>query len=73
MSGDPFGPVYRLLDEIRVTVIATGFDDVRGAVHPHASAATVGTSAGVAPGGRTVDLKAYRGGERQSPWRRPRP
>jgi cell division protein FtsZ len=59
-------------DEIRVTVIATGFDDGRGAVHPHASAAAVGTSAGMAPGGRTVDLKAYRGGERQSPWRRPR-
>jgi cell division protein FtsZ len=59
-------------DEIRVTVIATGFDDVRGAAQPHASAAAVGTSAGMAPGGRTVDLKAYRGGERQSPWRRPR-
>jgi hypothetical protein len=26
----------------------------------------------VAAGGRTVDLKAYRGGERPSPWRRPR-
>ena len=57
-------------DEIRVTVIATGFDDARGAVHSLASAAGAGT--GPAPGARTVDLKAYRGGDRPSPWRRPR-
>ena len=55
-------------DEIRVTVIATGFDDARSAVHPLASAAGAST----APGARTVDLKAYRGGDRPSPWRRPR-
>jgi cell division protein FtsZ len=57
-----------LADEIRVTVIATGFDDRRALAAPvlPAPAATAG-----APG-RTVDLKAYRGGERSSPWRRPR-
>ena len=54
-------------DEIRVTVIATGFDDARGAMQPMAAA---GAGAG-APGARTVDLKAYRGGDRPSPWRRP--
>src|SRR5215813_7838602 len=46
-------------DEIRVTVIATGFDDARGAVHPMA-AASAGAAAGAAGSapGRTVDLKA---------------
>jgi cell division protein FtsZ len=60
-------------DEIRVTVIATGFDDVRSAVHPMA-AAGAGAAAGATSGGgaRPVDLKAYRGGDRPSPWRRPR-
>jgi cell division protein FtsZ len=56
-------------DEIRVTVIATGFDDARGAIQPMAAA---GAGAGGAAGPRTVDLKAYRGGDRPSPWRRPR-
>jgi hypothetical protein len=28
--------------------------------------------AGAGSTGRTVDLKAYRGGDRPSPWRRPR-
>jgi cell division protein FtsZ len=56
-------------DEIRVTVIATGFDDVRGVAHPMTAA---GAAAGSGQGPRTVDLKAYRGGERPSPWRRPR-
>jgi cell division protein FtsZ len=67
-----FGSVVQenLGDEIRVTVIATGFDDARGAMHPLASAASAGAAA--APGARTVDLKAYRGGDRPSPWRRPR-
>jgi cell division protein FtsZ len=59
-------------DEIRVTVIATGFDDARGAIQPLASVAGAGTGAGAAGGTRPVDLKAYRGGERPSPWRRPR-
>ena len=58
-------------DEIRVTVIATGFDDARSMAQPLASAAA-GLAAGAAPGTRTVDLKSYRGGERPSPWRRPR-
>jgi hypothetical protein len=56
-------------DEIRVTVIATGFDDARGAM----PIAVAGAGAGaVASGARPVDLKAYRGGDRPSPWRRPR-
>jgi cell division protein FtsZ len=59
-------------DEIRVTVIATGFDDARGAMLPMTSAAGAGAAAGTASGPRTVDLKAYRGGDRPSPWRRPR-
>jgi cell division protein FtsZ len=54
-------------DEIRVTVIATGFDDARSAMQPMAAA-----GAGAGSTGRTVDLKAYRGGDRPSPWRRPR-
>ncbi len=57
-----------LADEIRVTVIATGFDEARAAAAPAAATA----AAPAAPGGRTVDLKAYRGGERPSPWRRSR-
>ncbi len=61
-----------LAEEIRVTVIATGFEDRRGAAA--ASAATVAAAAGAtaAAGGRTVDLKAFRGGERSPSWRRPR-
>ena len=59
-------------DEIRVTVIATGFDDARGAMQPLASVAGARADAGVATGTRPVDLKAYRGGDRPSPWRRPR-
>jgi cell division protein FtsZ len=58
-----------LADEIRVTVIATGFDEARGVAVPMA---TTGGAAAAAPAGRTVDFKAYRGGERPSPWRRPR-
>src|SRR5262249_46747940 len=60
-------------DEIRVTVIATGFDDARGALHPMAAAgASAGAGAAASGNPRTVDLKAYRGGDRPSPWRRPR-
>jgi cell division protein FtsZ len=59
-----------LAEEIRVTVIATGFEERRGLALPAgpmpASAAALG------PGGKTVELKAFRGGERPSPWRRPR-
>jgi cell division protein FtsZ len=58
-------------DEVRVTVIATGFEDGRAAVVP-AAAAAAGASPAPAHGARTVDLKAYRGGERSSPWRRTR-
>jgi len=58
-------------DEIRVTVIATGFDDARGMAHPMAAAGAA-AGAGAPSAGRTVDLKAYRGGDRPSPWRRPR-
>jgi cell division protein FtsZ len=62
-----------LAEEIRVTVIATGFDDRRVglAAAPATAAASAATSA-AAGGGRTVDLKAVRGGERSAPWRRPR-
>ncbi|MGH7265121.1 MAG: cell division protein FtsZ [Candidatus Rokuibacteriota bacterium] len=59
-----------LAEEIRVTVIATGFDDRRSASAPAPAAAS---APAVAVGaGRPVDLKAFRGGERSSPWRRPR-
>ncbi len=63
-----------LTEEIRVTVIATGFEDRRSlGVVPGAGASTTAAGVGVAPaGGRTVDLKAFRGGERTTPWRRPR-
>jgi cell division protein FtsZ len=67
-----------LHDELRVTVIATGFDDRRlaAAAAPAAAAAAAGAAgapAAPAPGGRTVELRNYRGGgERPSPWRRPR-
>jgi cell division protein FtsZ len=62
-----------LAEEIRVTVIATGFEDRRVVAAPAAPAAALGTSAGVAAaGGRAVDLKSYRGGDRGAPWRRPR-
>jgi cell division protein FtsZ len=60
-----------LVEEIRVTVIATGFDDRRGAPAIGAPAALVGAGVGPALAGRAVDLKAFRGGER-APWRRPR-
>jgi cell division protein FtsZ len=59
-------------DEIRVTVIATGFDDARGMAQPLVSVASGAAAAGAVPGTRPVDLKAFRGGERPSPWRRPR-
>ncbi len=55
-----------LTDEIRVTVIATGFEERRPAAAPAAGVAAA------APGARTVELKAFRGGERPSPWRRSR-
>jgi cell division protein FtsZ len=58
-----------LSEEIRVTVIATGFEDRRSLVGPLAA---VPAAAAAAPTSRTVDIKAYRGGERSSPWRRPR-
>jgi len=58
-----------LTEEIRVTVIATGFEDRRPAV---AAVAAAAAPAAAPPTGRTVDLKAFRGGERPSPWRRPR-
>ncbi|MBI3458632.1 MAG: cell division protein FtsZ [Candidatus Rokubacteria bacterium] len=60
-----------LTDEIRVTVIATGFEDRRSAAVTQASM-TPATSATGTAGGRTVELKAFRGGERTAPWRRPR-
>jgi cell division protein FtsZ len=55
-------------DEVRVTVIATGFDDAR----PVAAAPVAASASGLGPAGRPVDLKSFRGGERPSPWRRPR-
>lgn len=61
-------------DAIRVTVIATGFEDRRGlgaGVVSLAPAVAVGPALGGGPG-RPVDLKAFRGGDRPSPWRRPR-
>jgi cell division protein FtsZ len=59
-----------LHEEIRVTVIATGFEDRRVVMAPVPAVPAV---AGAPTGGRTVDMKAYRGGaERSSPWRRPR-
>jgi len=60
-----------LTDEIRVTVIATGFDDRRAAIAPLAPVGSAAPAASSA-GGRTVDMKAFRGGERPSPWRRSR-
>jgi cell division protein FtsZ len=58
-------------DEVRVTVIATGFDD--SAAVPAAAPAAAAGGAGTAPSSRTVEMKNYRGGnERSSPWRRPR-
>ena len=56
-------------DEVRVTVIATGFDDVRPVAAPAPAAVGVAGSAAAA---RTVELKSFRGGERPSPWRRSR-
>jgi cell division protein FtsZ len=61
-----------LSEEIRVTVIATGFEDRRSAAAAPPVAAA-GTAPAPAPaGGRAVDLRSYRGGDRGSPWRRPR-
>jgi cell division protein FtsZ len=61
-----------LTDEIRVTVIATGFDDRRAmTVSPAAAVGAAGAAGGLG-GGKTVELKSFRGGERGSPWRRPR-
>jgi cell division protein FtsZ len=60
-----------LTDEIRVTVIATGFEDRRAmSVPPAAAVGAAGAAGGM--GGKTVELKSFRGGERGSPWRRPR-
>ncbi len=61
-----------LAEEIRVTVIATGFEDRRSMAAPSASVVAAASAASPAPGGRTVDLKAFRGGERSPAWRRPR-
>jgi len=62
-----------LAEEIRVTVIATGFEDRRASLPAAPATAAVSVAAGAAAGGgRTVDLKAFRGGERSAPWRRPR-
>jgi len=63
-----------LAEEIRVTVIATGFEDRRPALAPAAPGTSIASAAAAATagGGRTVDLKAFRGGERSAPWRRPR-
>jgi len=61
-----------LAEEIRVTVIATGFEDRGSAAAPSAPAAAAPSVASATPGGRTVDLKAFRGGERSPSWRRPR-
>ncbi|HEV8673189.1 MAG TPA: cell division protein FtsZ [Methylomirabilota bacterium] len=64
-----------LTEEIRVTVIATGFEDRRAslATAPVPAAATLaGVTASASTAGRTVDLKTFRGGERAAPWRRPR-
>ncbi|HSE94731.1 MAG TPA: cell division protein FtsZ [Methylomirabilota bacterium] len=59
-----------LTDEIRVTVIATGFEDRRSLAAP--ATAVAAAAPGATGGGKTVDLKSFRGGERPSPWRRPR-
>jgi cell division protein FtsZ len=59
-----------LAEEIRVTVIATGFEERRGLSLP--AGAMPASVAALGPGGKTVELKAFRGGERPSPWRRPR-
>jgi cell division protein FtsZ len=62
-----------LIEEIRVTVIATGFDDRRSVGMAPAPAMPSVMSASPGPsGGRTVELKTVRGGERAAPWRRPR-
>jgi cell division protein FtsZ len=63
-----------LMDEVRVTVIATGFEDRR----PMSATSVLGSVSAGASGGapssgaRAIDMKAFRGGERPSPWRRPR-
>jgi cell division protein FtsZ len=61
-----------LAEEIRVTVIATGFEDRRALAAPAAVAAVGGVASAGAGGGRTVDLTSYRGTDRAGTWRRPR-
>jgi cell division protein FtsZ len=64
-----------LAEEIRVTVIATGFEDRRALIAPVAAPGVAVASApagGPGPGSRPVDLKTYRSGDRGAPWRRPR-
>jgi cell division protein FtsZ len=68
-----------LKDEIRVTVIATGFDDRRvGSAVAAPAAVSAGAPIGAVPPpstGRTIDFKSFRSGERgapAAPWRRPR-
>jgi cell division protein FtsZ len=60
-----------LAEEIRVTVIATGFEDRRVGVP--VAPLSVPSAPPIAPAPtRAVDLKTIRGGERAAPWRRPR-
>ena len=61
-----------LTEEIRVTVIATGFEDRRALAAPAVASAAGAVSSGAAGSGRTVDLTSYRGTERAATWRRPR-
>jgi cell division protein FtsZ len=62
-----------LSEEIRVTVIATGFEDRRSLTVAPPALATATPGGAVTAGGRTVDLKAVRGGDRgAASWRRPR-
>jgi hypothetical protein len=61
-----------LVEEIRVTVIATGFEDRRIIASPAAAPAAAASPAAAAGGGRTVDLTSYRGADRAAAWRRPR-
>ena len=61
-----------LAEEIRVTVIATGFEDRRALAAPAAASAVGAVASGAGGSGRTVDLTSYRGTERAATWRRPR-
>jgi cell division protein FtsZ len=61
-----------LAEEIRVTVIATGFEDRRALAAPAAVSAAGAVASGAAGGGRTVDLTTYRATDRAPTWRRPR-